>query len=238
LLILLGYLALRPAGTSPGPEAPGGTTAPENPLKASLHGRVWASKTNDLNGFVEGGDPQRQGLDIRDAAPLRLAPRDWLRLEWTLNRPAFLYLVWIDTEGHAEPLYPWLARDWQQRPEREEARDRLSFPLSNTRFTPLGDGPPGIETILLFARKQPLTATEHATLVEGLRRPKLRRPSNLAVAVWLQNGERAADDRGAPPAVVEAESGDAKLQVRELLRELRPVCPDSWALCVGNRGKN
>jgi hypothetical protein len=163
-----------------------------------------------------------------------------MRFEVRLNRPAFLYLVWIDTEGRAPPLHPWKDNNWQKRPAHEEARDRLSVPPGDENMTQLGACPPGVETILLLARDEPLTTEEYATLVEMLGKPQLRRPpSDLHVAVWLENGERTEDerDRGPPVARLAESSADPELQTKGLMRGLRGMFAYSRALCFGNEGK-
>jgi hypothetical protein len=206
-------------------------------LKAEIEGLVWASQRADSDHFVP-GDPQRQRRLIQDVVPLTL--RDWVRFEVRMNRPAFLYLIWIDTEGRATPLYPWENFDWQKRPKREEARDRLSEPPDEEGMTRLAAGPPGVETLLLLARAEPLTAEEHATLFEMFRKPQVRRPlPDLHVAVWLENGERTTDDRERGPPVMHLteSSADPELQVKGLARRLRGMVAYSRALCFGNEGK-
>jgi serine/threonine protein kinase len=215
----------------------GGPEPEKSPLKAEIEGLVWASQLADSDHFIP-GDPHRQRRLIQDVVPLTL--RDWVRFEVRTNRPAFLYLIWIDTEGRATPLYPWVEYDWQQRPECEESRDRLSEPQKDDGMTRLTAGPPGIETLLLLARDAPLSAEDHAALIEMFRKPQLRRPlADLHIALWLENGERTTDDRErGPPALHLAESSaDPELQVKSLTRQLRSMFAYSRALCFGNEGK-
>jgi hypothetical protein len=218
--------------------SPIATEADKPPLKGDIEGLVWECRLPDAKKFVP-GNPRRQRLQLQDAVPL--TARDWVRFEVRLNRPAFPYLIWIDTEGRATPLYPWEHYDWQKRPEREEPRERLSEPRDEDGMTRLAAGPPGFETLLLLARDEPLMDAEHALLVDTLGKPQVRRPlPDLAVAVWLENGERGTDhrDRGAPVANLAEPSADPELQVRGLMRRLRELCPYSRALCFGNQGKN
>jgi hypothetical protein len=234
LVLLLALLAVlfwpRHSPVATGPD--------RSPLEGDIEGLVWECLLPNAKKFVP-GNPRRQRLKLQDAVPL--TARDWVRFEVRLNRPAFLYLVWIDTEGRATPLYPWEDYDWQKRPEREEARDRLSEPRADDGMTRLAAGPSGVEALLLLARDEPLTDGEHARLVEALGKPRVRRPlTDLTVAVWLENGERGTDhkDRGPPLANLVEESGDPELQIRGLMRRLRELFPYSRALCFGNQGKN
>jgi serine/threonine protein kinase len=212
--------------------------AEKPPLEGDIRGLVWRPHHPDAPN-VRNDDPQWLRLEMQEAVPLRRGDR--VRFEMRLNHPAFLYVVWIDTEGRSTPLYPWRDTDWQRRPKREEPCDRLSEPRDDAGMTQLEPGPPGVETLLLLAREEPLTDAEHATLVELLSKPQVRRPMpDLAIAVWPENGERGADrrDRGPPSPLKTRESGDPELQIRGLMRRLREWFPYSRALCFGNLGKN
>src|SRR5262249_45271510 len=77
-----------------------------------------------LNGFIDirvrrpgaWNDNEKQ-LHERGVLPLR--PRDLLWIDIELNRPAYMYVVWLDTEGTVTPLSPWVGNDWSQRPSQE-----------------------------------------------------------------------------------------------------------------------
>lgn len=83
-----------------------------------------------------------------------------MQIRATLNTPAHVYLVLIDSQGKAVPLYPW----------------NPGTRIDTTRFLPLPSVPPtatagsppgsdkgwsldrndGLETVLLLARRTPL----------------------------------------------------------------------------------
>ena len=65
---------------------------PPDEKKPVLSGTVDARIWNTV-------DATRRGLSLREAAPLR--PNDWLRIEVHLSRPAYVYLLWIDSQGQA-----------------------------------------------------------------------------------------------------------------------------------------
>ena len=82
------------------PTAPG--DKPLSSLSGTIDARVWNTS-----------DRSRRGLSLKEAVPLR--PNDWLRIEARLNRPAYVYVVWIDSQGRASPVYPWTPGDWASR---------------------------------------------------------------------------------------------------------------------------
>lgn len=109
--------------------------------------------TASINLFVwDPTDRGRQGIGIRDANALPLKIRDQIRLNVTLNQHAFVYLVWIDSEGKALPVYPWAPGDWTDRPEDEQMVKTLSLPKSSDHGWPL-EGAAGTESLVVLARK-------------------------------------------------------------------------------------
>jgi serine/threonine protein kinase len=119
---------------------------PSGPGRPALTGTVDALVWNS-------SDPSRRWLSLKDAAPLR--PGDGLRIEAKLNRRAYVYLVWIDGQGQASPLYPWKPGDWTSRRGPESPVDHLSLPPEADEYWPVR-GPGGVETLLLLAREEPL----------------------------------------------------------------------------------
>ena len=126
------------------PTAQGNKPLPRALLSGTIDARVWNT-----------ADRSRRGLSLKDAVPLR--PNDWLRIEAQLNRPAYVYLVWIDSQGRPSPVYPWTPGDWTSRRSLESPIDRLSLPPEADEGWPVR-GPGGVETLLLLAREEPLPA--------------------------------------------------------------------------------
>jgi tRNA A-37 threonylcarbamoyl transferase component Bud32 len=81
---------------------------------------------------------------------------DAVRLEVRLNSPRFVYVVWIDSRGEAVPLFPWEDGDWARRQRNEAARQQLSLPNGLFEYWTMEDGPTGMETVVLLARRAPL----------------------------------------------------------------------------------
>jgi serine/threonine protein kinase len=187
----------------------------------------------------EGG---RLYLKLDDPQTLPLQPGlDYVRIEATLNRPAYQYLVWVDTDGQAVLLHPWDQRH-KRRPPDEKPLAELFWPSAETAAK-LGGGPAGTESVLLLARERKLPEdVDIPKLFAGLPRQKapLRRE-----AAWFENGildeHRAAinfhNDRGNPLQGPEVLLDDPVLQLQALLRtRLKELFPYSRAVCFTNAG--
>jgi hypothetical protein len=178
-------------------------------------------------------------MTLAQAVPL--SSRDWMRIEAKLNRPAYLYVIWIDTEGKATPIYPWQDGDWHKRPPEEPKRDRLNLPEGAGELAPLAPGPSGIETLLLLAREAPLMESENASLprlLAGLPRAEV---ADVRALAWFDDGNlvtpQREPDRGSIQIGKAQAGGDPVLQLQALLQtKLRPLFPYSRAVCFGNRG--
>src|SRR5207245_639725 len=98
---------------------------------------------------TEPGNPLRQELMLHQPGALPLRARMKMRIEAEVTRPAYLYLVYLDSRGEATPLYPWKQYDWKQRPAEERQR-RL------VKEGPMAESPSGIESLLLLVREERL----------------------------------------------------------------------------------
>lgn len=92
-------------------------------------------------------------VDHHDALPLRTG--DLIRIRTKLDRPMYLYVLWVGADGTVQPVYPWRDFDWSNRPTTESPRKELSIPNQPDEGLPI-EGSPGIETIVLLARATPL----------------------------------------------------------------------------------
>jgi hypothetical protein len=186
---------------------------------------------------------QRQKLQLYELGALPLRPGDWIRIDASVNRPAYLYLVWIDTTGEAVPLWPWRSPDpkrpatWSD-PLTDSPRQVLSLPGiidPKTHVMPLGAGPAGVEALVMLARDRPLRDDEAVELA-GLLVPQPRRAArDVSVAVWLENGTRALDR--APVVTAGQDSGDAEEQVCAMMRQIHERFGYVRGVCFGNVGK-
>ncbi len=210
--------------TALGMRGSGPAAVAAQPLTLTLDVRVW--KKQD----------QTRGLTLADAAALPLRAGDWMRIEATASRPAYLYLIYLDAKGEASPYYPWRRYDWNDRPA-EQRRQRLTEPEDPHKDgSPLDPGPSGIEAVLLLGRDEPLNAEENSRLARLLAgKSQQGRFDPLRGAVWLGGGvedERfgVAGDRGRPDRDQSGQVLDPVERVRRLVRR------ELAALALAQRG--
>ena len=99
-----------------------------------------------------------QKLRLNQPNALPLHQGDTVRIFAEVKPAAYLYLFWIGTEGKVEPLYPWKPGHWGTRPAAEEKRDDLELPVLFGKGLTLVTNAEGMETLVLLARAEPLTA--------------------------------------------------------------------------------
>jgi hypothetical protein len=141
------------------------------------------------------GPGGKRGLRVEQPGALPVRRGELVHLEVRLNQPAYLYLLWLDSRGRVDPLYPW-ARDFRTLPAAEAPRAHLDCPPEMDRGWPL-HGPGGLETALLLARRTRLPAAAELTEVIGPLPPApLRDPQEVAVRGFDPGQPTGAIDRG------------------------------------------
>jgi hypothetical protein len=197
------------------------------------------SATLDLGVWKKGDPKKRLSLAGPEALPLR--PGDWVRVEATAGRPAYLYVVYLDARGQASPLFPWRGYRWDDRPA-ERPRASLHLPEDPLKDgAPLEGGPSGVEAVLLLARDGPLSAAENERLRRALGgAPRQAEFDPLRGAAWVGEDEErfsVAADRGRPALDKARELPDPVERVRRLLRgELRALAPARRGVCYPFQG--
>jgi hypothetical protein len=152
----------------------GGPITPLPVPRASLDVLVWNP-----------AEPSRHELSIGQPGTAPLRRGDQVRVEARLSRPMYLYLVWIDSQGRASPLFPWPPGRWSERPKKETPFDRVSLPEPINQGWPV-EGPAGMETLVLLARNDPLPPDVHlAQLLADLPKQPARDPHAV---LWFAEG--------------------------------------------------
>jgi hypothetical protein len=166
---------------------------------------------------TEPGNPRRQLLHLHDPAARPLKQGDEVRVVAELNRPAYLYVLWIDTQGKVLPVYPWLGGEWG-RPEQERPVQRLSLPEKPGDIWPIKPGPAGMETLVLLARGAPLPPeVDLAKALGELGQQPLLDEMDVA---WFENGELVRGDPERAPNLKEARPGSSPvLRAQGVLQE-------------------
>jgi hypothetical protein len=180
------------------------------PTQAVVDIRVWRTGPN--------GAAAR--LRLTDLGALPLKPGDQFRIEATADRPAYLYLFWIDTEGKALPVYPWQPGEWDSRPAEERPVAALELPQAATKGYKISGDQPGMETLILVARTERLGLTDEQIRLWFAGLPAQRPFQNPESAVWFENGRIVTDDgdrqkRGFDETAI----ADPVLRIQGLLKE-------------------
>jgi len=198
------------------------------PFRGTITAHVWEERDN----------PDRRGLALNMPGALPLRVGDGVRVEAKLNRPGYLYLIWIDSDGKAAPLYPWRPGHWDERPAQEEPRQVLDLPDDRVKAWPISPGPSGMETILMLVRDTPLPRdVDLRARFQGLPRAQFQ----LKGAIWFENGAVVRSDiereRG-PNFLATRRIEDPVLQTQQLLRERLQgsVCDYSLAVSFTTQG--
>jgi serine/threonine protein kinase len=229
---LVAYWTLPPEGGARGPSGQPGAAQPGPATLPALEGAI-----NVMIWNPDASDRQRLNLIDRDALPLRRG--DQVRIEATVNRPAYLYIVWIDTEGLAQPVYPWVPGDWSRFDAAERPAIRVSLPQTADKAWPIKPGPPGMETLLLLARESPLPP--RFDLRDRLTSLPRSAPQDARALVWfddwalVQGGREGSRERG--PSFFPVDVKDPVVQTQALLKErLVPYFTMMRAVSFANRG--
>ncbi len=225
-LVVLTLIGLRLWPADVRSSAPDDGKAP--PLRGSIQLRI-----------DDPANPRRRNLRLDQPGSLPLRKDDRFRIEARLNRPAYLYLFWLGSDGKVGPIYPWTSPRWD-RPAHELKTDHLDLPPQAEKAWAIPAGDPGLETVVLLAREQSALPTDRdadlAKLLAGLPAPSRQ---SLETAVWIENGREVTLDeqnRTAPSAKTR-KSDDPVLRLRRLLREkVQPLGDYSQAVLFPNHG--
>jgi serine/threonine protein kinase len=193
-----------------------------------------------------------RAFHLRDEEALPLTLEDEIAVEVELNRPAYLYVIWINPEGEALPIYPWKKGNWDQRPAEEKPLDRLRRPdapifwgLKQNWSVGAAVGPPinlvkvlsGMETLLLLVREEPWPAgVDLRQLMAGLPKQAMQNP---VAAVWFEDWQVVHGEPTREPNVFdERRHEDPVMKTQRLLRErLGSLCSYSRAVSFANQGR-
>jgi predicted Ser/Thr protein kinase len=187
--------------------------------------------------ILEEGNPERRNVGLKANWALPLQAKDKIRVVAWVNRPAYLYVIWINADGTVDPVYPWKPGHWDQRPDKEQPVQELSLPTDEDGWWEIKEGKPGMESLVMLVRETPLARDINLEkLVAGL--PK-QRQQNFFAAVWFENGKVVQDEAERGPNFFDVKrTNDPVLRTQLLLREqLGPLSDYSRAVSFANRGK-
>lgn len=111
---------------------------------------------------------------------------DRVRVEAHVNREAFIYVLWIGTDGSVEPIYPWSSGDWDTVPQAEMPKTTVHLPKDANQTWVMDEGT-GMETLVLLLREKPLPRNTRLESLIGKIPPQTYQ-SDQAI-IWFANGE-------------------------------------------------
>jgi serine/threonine protein kinase len=185
-----------------------------------------------------GGTARRMRLNEKGALPF--VNGDQYRVEARVSPPAYVYLFLIDSDGDANPMYPWSPGKWGTRLAVEEKQSELELPRGSGKGYSINGPGSGMWTLLLLARDEPwgLSDEEIRGLFAGL--PPQRPVQDERSAVWFEKGKVVKDDEGRRAVSFnETDVDDPVLRVQALLREkLHPHARFTTAVSFTKREKS
>jgi hypothetical protein len=200
--------------------------SPPPAFKGWIDVRVW-----------EPNSAERRDLGLRQEGALPLKPKDQIRVVARLNRPGYLYVLWINADGKVQPVYPWRPGHWEDRPAEERPVSKLSLPADQEGGWEMDQGRPGMETLVLLARSTPLPReVDLPQLTAHLPKQSMQNP---LAAVWFENGVVVQTDAERAPNFFNVKKiNDPVLRTQRLLKtKLGPLCDYSRAVSFAFRGK-
>jgi Domain of unknown function (DUF4384) len=198
------------------------------PLRGSIHLRI-----------DDPSSERRRNLRLDQPGALPLKAHDRFRIEAKLNRPAYLYLFWLGSDGKVAPIHPWPPNCWD-RPAQEAKTDRLDLPPKADQAWEIPAGGPGLETLVLLAREDsPLPRDRDAELAKLRTVPAAQPRTVRDTAVWIENGREVVLDpqNRAAPSSKTRQSDDPVLRLRRLLQDkVQPLGDYNQAVLFSNQG--
>jgi serine/threonine protein kinase len=225
LLSVLGYQIIPWPVSSSSTVRPSPTTL--TPLAGEMTLRVWSPGKEGKRGW-------KIGVETPQSLPVRRG--EMIHIEAKVNQPAYVYLLWLDGQGKITPLYPWLEQDFSKLPAEVPVESELHDPPQRDKGWPV-EGPSGLETILMLARRTPLPPGTDLTAETGTLPPSpLRDPLEIAVRGFDADQPVDAMDRG-----INRGPGKEAQQIDEpllqLLEKLRPYFEFTRAVRFAYQGQ-
>jgi serine/threonine protein kinase len=245
-ILLLGSLVYAVWHLMPAPDSRPSVPAPVSTptIKQPMKGRI------DLL-VVKSKDGRRRRLRLADRGALPVRAGDEIRIEARIDRPVYLYLFWLGSEGKVAPLYPWKDHDWLTRPTDERRVTGAELPEVADDVWTMPTSAPGLETLVLLAREDsPLPREDESKLAEGLSISPVALPVEMKGAVWLEDGQEVIFNPGhggrelggeplsrGIPSPTPRKSDDPVLRIRAILSDrIQPLCSYSQAVLFPSEG--
>jgi hypothetical protein len=97
---------------------------------------------------------------VTHAEALPVQPGESIRIHATLSRPAFAYLVWIDSQANVLPLFPGAEGRWEWCSTEIDSVSEISLPHQAKQGWVMEVDRPGMETVLLLVAEKRLSKSQ------------------------------------------------------------------------------
>lgn len=97
---------------------------------------------------------------VTHAEALPVQPGESIRIHATLSRPAFAYLVWIDSQANVLPLFPGAEGRWEWCGTEIDSVSEISLPHQAKQGWVMEVDRPGMETLLLLVAEKRLSKSQ------------------------------------------------------------------------------
>lgn len=166
-----------------------------------------------------------------DQTPLPLVLPGGVAVRIKLNRPAYLYVLWITSSRSVQPLYPWTNFNWLRTLDDQKVKS-LELPTTTTpgqtAYYPL-ESRPGVETVIILAADKPIPAAALKLLRDLPRRSGIDYPQGMPEPGKLYRVQDPRQNNAGRPVVrlgLPREIDNQMAQFMErLLHQVGSVCP-------------
>lgn len=167
----------------------------------------------------------KQPISIEEQGALPVRAGGSMTLDARLTQPGFIYLVWLDSEGKAAPLYPWNTEklevlDIDAPPPERRATTVLFSPLQvgGAWYFPKTEG---VHTVLMLARQTPLPAgTSLAALIAPLREAPQPRSGDELVVIARDRKAKSVSRKALKGGLDQIEAEASAEKIDKLLARL------------------
>jgi hypothetical protein len=190
---------------------------------------VWKSRTPALDGElvvrITAADRNLGGVAVNEPGVVPVRAGESMAVEARFSEPAYCYLLWLDSQGRAVPLYPWNndeteVQDANAPPPARGPTKVVFSPMTITigwKFGAHG----GLETVLLLARRTPLPPDVKLGDLLGALPPARMRAREEVVSLRFDQGQAAASTPLAQNRGDEAEARESDRPLVERMDKLR-----------------
>jgi hypothetical protein len=193
----------------------------------------------DITALLTSLKDRKFDLSLRDPDALPAREGYQFRIEARVEPAAYVYILAIDEEGKAMPLYPWQPGQWDTRPTEEQRVGNVSLPANEGFGWTITERKEGMMALVMLARRTPLDVTDDdlQALFNGV--AEQRPLPGRRAAVWFEDGREIRDEPDRQRTIDFAEKGlnNPVVRLQTLIRQkLQPHADYTRAVTFAKEG--